>query len=65
MGYTQTSPPTSITDSYGRTLTIAYNGNGLISSVTTPDGLVLSYTYNSNYYYLLVAVSYSTSPATS
>jgi RHS repeat-associated protein len=61
--YAQTSQPTSVTDSYGRTLTIAYNGSGRISSIATPDGLVLSYSYNNNG--ALVAVSYSTSPATS
>jgi YD repeat-containing protein len=45
---------TSVTDSYGRTLTIAHSGtshfgfNELISSVAAPDGLVLTYSYTQN-----------------
>jgi RHS repeat-associated protein len=54
-----------VTDSFGRTLQFTYQ-SGLLSSVTTPDGLVLTYSYaaagGSN---RLVSVAYSTSPATS
>jgi RHS repeat-associated protein len=76
-GYTQTlhyngnNPPqlTSVTDSYGRTLTIAWGSNRQISSITAPDGLVLTYTYASTpnpfVPIALVRVGYSTSPATS
>jgi RHS repeat-associated protein len=70
-GYTQTlqynssNQLTSVTDSYNRTLSFAYSG-GLLSTVTTPDGLVLTYTYTAagggNQ---LTSVSYSTSPVTS
>jgi YD repeat-containing protein len=59
----------SVTDSYGRTLTLAYS-SGLLSTVTTPDGLVLSYGYNSsgvtpNVNDRLASVTYSTSPSSS
>ncbi|MCI0466103.1 MAG: DUF6531 domain-containing protein [Beijerinckiaceae bacterium] len=44
-GYTQTlhyngpfDPLSSVTDSFGRTLTIAYGSNGRVSSITCPDG---------------------------
>jgi RHS repeat-associated protein len=73
-GYTQTlsynanNQLISVADSYGRVLTIAWT-NGDISSITTPDGLVLNYTYNTNPsdlgYGDLVQVSYPTSPPTS
>ncbi len=76
-GYTQTlhynvniSPQlTSVTDSYGRALTIAWGSNRQISSITAPDGLVLTYTYvgtpNPTVPLALARVGYSTSPATS
>jgi RHS repeat-associated protein len=73
-GYTQTlsydanNEVISVADSYGRGLTIAWT-NGDISSITTPDGLVLNYTYNTNPsdlgYGDLVQVSYPSSPPTS
>jgi YD repeat-containing protein len=57
----------SITDSYGRSLQLAYQ-SGLLHSVTTPDGLVLAYGYAataSGAQSQLVSVTYSTSPQTS
>jgi RHS repeat-associated protein len=73
-GYTQTlsynsnGQLTTVTDSYNRTLTLAY-ASGLLTTVTTPDGLVLTYAYNSSGLTSgddrLVSVSYSTSSATS
>ncbi|MGH6839286.1 MAG: RHS repeat-associated core domain-containing protein [Methylocella sp.] len=57
---------TSVTDSYGRALTITYSidtgGIVEISSITTPDGLVLTYSYTTGN---LAKVTYPTSPATS
>jgi RHS repeat-associated protein len=46
-GYTQTSQPTSVSDSYGRTLSITYAGpgSGLVTQITAPDGSVYSYAY--------------------
>ena len=67
-GYTQTlnynssNQLLSVTDSYNRTLTFTYE-NGLLQNVTTPDGLVLTYSYNSSG--VLASASYSTTPATS
>ncbi len=49
-GYTQTlahdagSRPTSVTDSYGRTLSFNYSGS-LLQSLTTPDNTTISYGY--------------------
>jgi hypothetical protein len=74
-GYTQTlsynggNQLTSVTDSYRRSLSFAYS-NGLLSTVTAPDGLVLSYGYNSSGINpgvndRLVSVGYSTNPPTS
>jgi RHS repeat-associated protein len=74
-GYTQTlnrdasNKLLSVSDSYGRTLSLTYNA-GLLQTVTTPDGLILSYSYASSGLTpgvddQLVAVAYSTSPATS
>jgi hypothetical protein len=66
MSYNSYNQLTSVTDSYSRQLTLTYP-NGQLATVTTPDGLVLTYGYNSVYYYndQLASVSYSTSPATS
>ncbi|MGB6686312.1 MAG: DUF6531 domain-containing protein, partial [Terracidiphilus sp.] len=70
-GYTQTMNYTNgqlvgVTDSYNRQLAFTYS-NGTVSTVTTPDGLVLTYGYNSviNPNDQLASVSYSTSPVTS
>jgi len=52
---------TSVTDSYGRTLSFTYKF-GKIDSITTPDGQVLTYSYNFENY--LIHVGYPTSPAT-
>ena len=52
-GYTQTihyngaNQLTSVTDSFNRTLTFTYQ-NGLLSTFTTPDGLVITYGYSSS-----------------
>jgi YD repeat-containing protein len=67
-GYAQTltydsgNQLTSVTDSYNRSLSFTHQ-NGLLHTVTTPDGLVLTYAYNSNGN--LSSVTYSTSPQTS
>jgi RHS repeat-associated protein len=73
-GYTQTLSYNSsnqlaaVTDSYNRTLNLAY-ANGLLSTVTTPDGLVLTYGFSASGQSggndQLASVSYSTSPVTS
>lgn len=60
---------TSVADSYNRTLSFTYQ-NGLINTVTTSDGLVLTYGYDSSGATpgtndRLISVSYSTSPVTS
>jgi RHS repeat-associated protein len=66
-GYTQTlsydasNELLSVTDSYHRSLSFTYAG-GLLQTVTTPDGLVLTYGYTGN---LLTSVSYSTTAQTS
>jgi YD repeat-containing protein len=69
-GYTQTlqydtsGRLVSVTDSYGRTLTLSYNGSDVkVSNVTTPDGLVLSYSYPSSGSTFL-KLTYSTNPPT-
>ena len=63
---------TSVTDSYGRTLTITYDNTDCagfvtcIGSITAPDGLVLTYGYSTiGPSIVLTKVSYSTTPATS
>ncbi|MGB6686577.1 MAG: RHS repeat-associated core domain-containing protein [Terracidiphilus sp.] len=71
-GYAQTMTYNSnyqlanVTDSYDRQLNLTYS-NGTVSTVTTPDGSVLTYGYNSINYAndQLASVSYSTSPVTS
>jgi YD repeat-containing protein len=59
----------SVTDSYNRTLSFTY-ASGFLQTVTTPDGLEISYQYNqaalpSGSGNRLIKVSYSTVPATS
>lgn len=63
LSYNGSNQLTTVTDSYGRTLTLTYSG-GLLNTVTTPGGLVLTYGYNSAGTQL-TSVSYNTSPATS
>ena len=70
-GYTQSlqydgnNRLTIVTDSFGRSLQFTYQ-NGLLQSLSTPDSLVLTYSYaaagSSN---RLVSVAYNTSPQTS
>jgi uncharacterized protein RhaS with RHS repeats len=73
-GYTQTltynsnNQLTSVSDSFGRSLTLAYI-SGLLNTVTTPDGQVITYGYDVTGLTpstpdRLIAVSYSTNPAT-
>lgn len=38
--------PTQITNSAGRTINLTYNGEGLITQITGPEGLSLSYGYS-------------------
>jgi RHS repeat-associated protein len=59
----------SVTDSFGRSLQFAYQGS-LLQTVMTPDGLVLTYGYNSSgvnpgVVDRLASVTYSTTPQTS
>src|ERR1022692_4831221 len=71
-GYTQTlqyngsNQLTSVTDTYNRSLQLTYS-NGLLNAVTTPDGLVLTYGYNSSgvspgVLDRLASITYSTTP---
>ena len=74
-GYKQTlsfnsNQLTSVTDSYGRTLTLTYHASGLLNTVSTLGGLVLTYGYSSSgkngtTLDRLASVSYNTSPVTS
>jgi len=56
----------TVTDSYGRQLDFSYYTNGMLETVTTPDGLVLTYGFTAaaggNQ---LTSVSYNTNPVTS
>jgi len=66
--YNQNNQLVSVTDSYGRALAMTYQGNRL-SSVTTPDALVVSYTYSATGLSAsppdrLASVAYSTNPPT-
>ena len=74
-GYTQTLAYNSdgslanVIDSYGRQLTFTYT-SGLLTSVATPDTLMLTYAYDSSGLNLgvkdrLVSISYNTQPLTS
>jgi len=67
MTYNPNYQLTTVTDSYSRQLTFTYTNGGTVSTVTTPDDLVLTYGYNSINYAddQLASVSYSTSPVTS
>jgi RHS repeat-associated protein len=67
-GYTQTlqynasNQLTGVTDSYNRSLAFTYEG-GLLRTVTTPDALILTYSYTAaGGHNRLITVNYSTSP---
>ena len=67
--YNGSNQLTTVMDSYARSLSLTYSG-GLLNTVTTPGGLVLTYGYNSSGVSgstldRLASVSYNTSPATS
>jgi len=72
LSYNSSNQLQSVTDSYDRSLNFTYNGT-LLSTVTTPDGLTLTYGYNSSgtnpvnpaTLDRLASITYSTSPATS
>jgi RHS repeat-associated protein len=70
-GYTQTmhytgSNLTSVTDSYGRTLTFTYNADNSLATLVTPDGTTITYGYTaSSGGKNLTSVTYPTSPSTS
>lgn len=61
MAYNSSGQLSTVTDSYNRQLAFTYAG-GVVSTVTSPDGLVLTYGYNSvsNSNDQLASVSYST-----
>jgi RHS repeat-associated protein len=66
--YGLTNEVESVTDSYNRTLALNYQNN-LLQSVTTPDGLVLTYSFSSSgtsagVLDRLASVAYSTAPQT-
>jgi RHS repeat-associated protein len=67
-GYTQSlqyngsNQLVSVNDSFGRTLQFTY-ANNLLHTVTTPNGLILTYGYNAST--MLTSVTYSTTPQTS
>jgi YD repeat-containing protein len=67
LGYNGAGELTSVADSYDRKLEFAYVG-GLLDTVTTPDGLVLTYGYDSSTASSpsnrLASVTYSTTPET-
>ena len=71
-GYTQALTYSSgqisfVSDSYGRQLGFSYSSAGLLTAVTTPDSLTLTYGYvafTSAGAHLLSTVTYNTSPAT-
>lgn len=69
-GYTQTLSYASsqlwqVTDSYNRSLVLSYT-SGFLNTLTTPDTLVLTYSFSSaGFNTLLAGVSYNTSPVTS
>jgi len=70
-GYTQTltyntsQQLTSVSDSYSRSLTLTYDFNGLLQTVTTPDSTTLTYAHNNiSGIAQLVSVTYPTSPST-
>ena len=59
----------TVRDSYSRSLQFTYE-NGLLQTLTTPDGLVLTYGYDSSGVKpgvndRLASVAYSTTPQTS
>ena len=62
LAYNGSNQLTTVTDSYSRQLGLTYT-SGLLTQVTTPDSLVLTYGYNTGGT-LLTSVSYNTSPAT-
>ena len=65
LNYNASNQLVSVADSYGRTLSFTYN-NDLLQTVTTPDALVLTYSYSaSGAQNLLISVAYSTTPPTS
>src|SRR5262249_31022943 len=67
-GYTQTLSYSSflvntVSDSYGRSLDLTYSSIGLLTEVTTPDNLILTYDYVMlGSAGLLNSVTYNTSP---
>jgi len=67
LGYDTNFNLISVTDSYNRKLAFTYNSaTGILQTVTTPDGLVLTYAYTAIAAGpQLTEVSYSTTPATS
>lgn len=68
-GYTQTmhyngsNQLTSVTDSYSRHLTLAYNTNGTLATVATPDSTTITYGYTAvGSGHNLTSVTFPTSP---
>jgi YD repeat-containing protein len=59
--YNSSNQLASVTDTYGRSLAFTYQ-SGLLKTVTTPDGTVITFAYSAGG--VLTSASYSTSPAT-
>ncbi|MGH8324474.1 MAG: RHS repeat protein, partial [Steroidobacteraceae bacterium] len=66
MTYNASNQPTSVTDSYGRTLNFTYDASGLLQTLGTPDGRTFTYNYTATTSAQnLASVTHPTSPATS
>jgi RHS repeat-associated protein len=66
LSYNAGNQLTSVSDSYSRSLSLAYNGNGTLQTITTPDSTTIAFGYATvTGGVQLTSVTYSTTPATS